>query len=154
MRTLPLVSLLLLAGAPNSTQDIWGTWTMNPSRSRLGPQDAGAITVRIEPHAKGEVFTYERTGPNGRATLFSVVLYFDGQERSSQSHGCAGTLHSRRLEDGVVEIVWRCQGGSSIRFVRRRTNTDDMVLDETEHQPNRAAVERRLVLEKQRAERR
>ena len=149
MRTISIVALLILAGGPGSTQDAYGTWKMNPSRSRLTPPDAGAITVRIEPHTKGEVFTYERTQKNGQATTFSVVLYFDGRERSSQS-GCTGTLLSRRLEGHIAEIVWRCENGNLIRFLRRRTNADDLILDETERRPNRPALERHLVLERQR----
>ncbi len=102
MRSISLIPLLMLLGGPCSAQDAYGTWKMNPSRSRLSGSDTGAITVRIEPHAKGEVFTYERTARNGQARMFSVVLYFDGKERSSQSGDCSGTLLSRRLDSHTV----------------------------------------------------
>jgi hypothetical protein len=36
-----------------------------------------SITIRIEPHAKREVFTLDRIDADGRATTSSTILYFD-----------------------------------------------------------------------------
>src|SRR5262245_35331273 len=60
------------------------TWKLDPARPTFaGDTPPKSLTVRIEPHAKSEVFTLGRTEANGRSTTSSVLLYFDGRGRTS-----------------------------------------------------------------------
>src|SRR2546422_3515927 len=99
---------------------VFGTWKLNPARSTFaGDTQPESLTVRIEPHAKGEVFTLDRTETNGQSTTSSVLLYFDGRARAFNDAGCSGTQSSRRLDNPTVEILYNCAGGQSTRIIRR-----------------------------------
>jgi len=51
---------------------------MNAARSTLaGDIRPKSLTVRIEPHAKGEVFTLDRIEADGRSTSSSTILYLE-----------------------------------------------------------------------------
>src|SRR6266576_2537203 len=64
---------------------------MNAARSTLtGDIRPRSLTVRIEPHAKGEVFTLDRVEADGRATSSSSILHLDGEPRQFQDFGCSG----------------------------------------------------------------
>jgi len=128
-----------LYAAPNSSPNAFGTWKMNPIRSTLtGDAEAKTLTVRFEPHAKGEVFTLDRTGPDGRITTSSTVLYLDGNPRDFEDRGCLGTQSSRRVDRETIEILRTCANGDWTRFIRRPGG-----------QPKELIFERRLLLEKQ-----
>src|SRR5437879_13273402 len=84
---------------------VFGTWKLNAARSTFaGDTQPNSLTVRIEPHAKGEVFTLDRTETNGRSTSSSVLLYFDGRARAFNEAGCSETHSSRRLDSRTVGI--------------------------------------------------
>ena len=137
MRTVPL--LLLFAGACWAG-DAFGIW-----KAKLS-----SLTVRFEPHAKGEVFTLDRTDGDGRVTTSSTILYLDGHPRDFQDLGCSGTQSSRRVDSRTVEILRQCGSGEWTRFVRRMSaQPKELVLEITEQRPDGRRVERRLVLEKQ-----
>jgi hypothetical protein len=145
-----LVGWMTLLSGMGSAQDAFGTWKMNPARSKLSWTDPRSITVRIEPHPKGEVFTYERIMLNGQGVTFSVILYLDGQPREWQDSDCSGTLRSQRVDSRTVEIVGTCADGRHWRFIRRiDPNGRDLILDQAESGPGTRGVERHLVLEKQ-----
>jgi hypothetical protein len=109
-----------------------------------------SLTVRFEPHAKGEVFTLDRIGGDGRATTSSTILYLDGKPRDFQDVGCSGTESSRRVDSQTVEILRNGNTGEWIRFVRRlAAQSTELILEITEQQPDGRRFERRLVLEKQ-----
>src|SRR5712691_9279999 len=129
MRT---VLLLTLIGAACRTQGAFGTW-----------KGTGLI-VRFEPHAKGEVFTVDTTGGDGRATSSSTILYLDGKARDFEDLGCSGTQSSRRVDSRTVEILRQCASGEWTRFVRK-----ELVLEITEQRADGRRVEQRSVLEKQ-----
>ena len=146
--------LLVLLSTPCWGQGVFGTWKMNPARSQLSWTHPRAITVRIEPHAKGEVFTYERTKGNGQVFTLSVILYLDGKKRDWHYGDCSGTQFSRRLDRQTVEIGSDCENGASVRFIRRLLpNGHDLIMDQKETKPNGRGFERHWVLEKQASER-
>ena len=129
---------------------MFGTWKMDAAKSNLaGATQPKSFTVRIEPHAKGEVFTLDRVDAQGRNTTSSTVLYLDGKPRDLELPGCAGTQSSRRLDSRTVEILRNCGSGESMRFVRRLTQPKELVLEITEQRPDGSRLERRLVLEKE-----
>jgi len=129
---------------------MFGTWKMDAAKSSLaGATQPKSFTVRIEPHAKGEVFTLDRVDAQGRNTTSSTVLYLDGKPRDLELPGCAGTQSSRRLDSRTVEILRNCGSGESMRFVRRLTQPKELVLEITEQRPDGSRLERRLVLEKE-----
>ena len=147
MRTI-LLTLLLgvtgLAGGP------YGSWKMNAGRSdfpaELRPK---SLTVRIEPHAKGEVFTLERIERDGRATSDSTLLYLDGKPRDFDNDGCSGTEASRQIDNHTAEILRKCATGTWMRFLWRVTDGSRLVLEITEWQGDSRRAVRRIVLEKQ-----
>jgi hypothetical protein len=142
---------MLLLTVTGWADDAFGTWTMNPARSTVAPDSRPkSITIRIEPHAKGEVFTLDRIEADGRATTSSTILYLDGQPREFQDPECSGTQTSRRVDSQTVEILRSCTGGEWIRFVRRLSaQPNELVLEVTEQHAGGHRIERRLVLEKQ-----
>jgi hypothetical protein len=128
----------------------FGTWQLNAARSTLaGDTRPRSLTLRIEAHAKGEVFTLDRVEADGRNTTFSTILYLDSEPRQFQDFGCSGIQSSRRLDGQTVEILRMCASGEWIRFIRRSTpQAKELVLEITEQRLDGRRVERRLVLEK------
>ena len=128
----------------------FGTWQMNAARSTLtGDIRPRSLTVRIEPHAKGEVFTLDRVEADGRATSSSSILHLDGEPRQFQDSGCSGIQSSRRVDSRTVEILRMCATGDWVRFVRRSAlQPKELVLEITEQRSGGRRFERRLVLEK------
>ncbi len=140
--------VLILIVAACWAEAAFGTWKMNPARS-TDPYPT-SLTLRFEPHAKGEVFTWDRVGGDGRAATSSTILYFDGKPHDFQDFGCSGTQSSRRVDNRTVEILRTCASGEWIRFVRRLAEQPkELILDITEQHPDGRRFERHLVLEKQ-----
>src|SRR6476619_1498055 len=114
-----IVSLIMLATATCWAVDAaFGTWKLNAARSTFaGDTQPKSLIVRIEPHAKGEVFTLDRTEINGRATSSSILLYLDDTSRAFHDAGCSGTQSSRRVDSRTVEIFRDCGSGQKTRFI-------------------------------------
>ena len=150
-----IVSLIMLAAIfafqARAADPVFGTWKLSPARSTFaGDTQPESLTVRIEPHAKGEVFTLDRTETNGQSTTSSVLLYFDGRARAFNDAGCSGTQSSRRLDSRTVEILNDCAGGQSTRVIRRSgERPNELVLEITDQYLDGRHYERRLVLERQ-----
>ena len=136
---------------PPAADPVFGTWGLNAARSTFsGDTQPRSLTIRIEPHAKGEVFTLDRTETNGRSTSSSVLLYLDGMERAFNDAGCSGTQSSRRLDSRTVEIRNGCAGGQSTRVIRRLgEGPNELVLEINDQYADGRHYERRLVLERQ-----
>ena len=132
---------------------IFGTWKMDVGQSKvMGSAPSKSLTVRIEPHAKGEVFTLDRIEADGRSLSSSTILYFDGAPHDFQDSRCSGTQSSRRLDSRTIEIARTCASGGSSRIVRRLAATSkELTFDITDHHPDGRTFEQRLVLEKQSA---
>ena len=95
------------AGAP------YGTWKLNAGRSTFaGDTRPRSLTIRIEPHTKGEVFTLDRIEADGRASSSSTLLYLDGREREFRDGECFGTQSSRRIDSRTIEILRNCGAGA------------------------------------------
>jgi hypothetical protein len=147
-----MVPLIMLAAATCWSADVaFGTWKLNAARSTFeGDTQPKSLTVRIEPHTKGEVFTVDRTEANGRTISFSILLYFDGTARDFRDTGCFGTQSSRRVDSRTVEILRDCASGQWIRSVRRLgAQPNELILEITEQHADGRRFERRLLLEKQ-----
>lgn len=96
------------------------------------------------------MLTLNRNGGDGRTTTSSTILYLDGKPSDFQDLGCSGTQSSRRVDNRTVEILRTCASGDWTRFVRRLdAQTNELVLEITEQQPDGGRFEQRLVLEKQ-----
>ncbi len=122
---------------------------MNPVRSTLtGDAQAKDLTVRFEPHAKGELFTLDHTGGDGWITTSSTVLYLDGNRRSFKDRDCWGTQSSRRVDNQTVEILRTC-GGWIGRVRRPGAEAKELIIEITEQESGGRRFERRLLLEKQ-----
>ena len=145
------ILLTLLLSVPSWTEGAFGTWKINPARSMFGEDShPKSLTVRVESHARGEVFTLDRIDQDGRATSSSTILYLDGTSRDFQDFGCSGTQSSRRVDSQTVEILRKCANGGWTRLVRRLSaQPKDLVLEITEQNADGRRFERRLVLEKQ-----
>jgi hypothetical protein len=135
MRTFSLLTLLAAACWADGAFGTWKTKT---------------LTVRFEPHAKGEVFTLNRIDGDGRTTTSSTILYLDGKPRDFEEPKCSGTQSSRRLDGQTVEILRKCASGEWTRFIRRLAmQPKELVLEITEQHTDGRRFERRLILEKQ-----
>ena len=89
----------MLLGAASWAGEAFGVWKLNPARSTLAGNQK-SVTLRIEPHTRGEVFTLDTVAADGRASTFSTILYFDGKARDFQDSACSGTQSSRRWTAG------------------------------------------------------
>jgi len=140
----------IFAFQARAADPVFGIWKLDPARSTFaGDTQPNSLTVRIEPHAKGEVFTLDRTETNGQSTTSSVLLYFDGRARAFNDAGCSGTQSSRRLDSRTVEILNDCAGGQSTRVIRRSgEQPNELVLEITDQYADGRHYERRLVLER------
>ena len=143
--------VLMAIGAVCRANLTFGTWKMDAARSTFtGAIQPKSLTVRIEPHAKGEVFTLDRIEADSRITSSSTILYFDGAPRDFQDFECSGTQSSRRLDPQMVEIPRGCVRDHWTKFVRRTSaKPNELVLEITEQHPDGRRLERRLALEKQ-----
>ena len=66
----------------------FGTWTLNVARSTFeGDNQPRSLTVRMEPHVKGQVFTMDRIEADGRMMSASTILYLDGTRRDLIAEG-------------------------------------------------------------------
>jgi hypothetical protein len=126
-------ALLILLVSTCWAGEAFGVWTLNPARSALAGNEK-SLTLRIEPHTKGEVFTLDTLATDGRASTFSTILYLDGSARKFQDPSCSGTQLSRRLDSRTVEIVRECASGVQIRLVRRAVQPGVLILEITEQQ--------------------
>jgi hypothetical protein len=143
-----LTPLLILVGSAQG--GIFGSWKLNAARSTFtGVTPPKSLTLRVEPHAKGEVVTVDRTEISGRATSSSMILYLDGVARPFEDAGCSGTRLSRRVDSQTVEIMWTCTSGESTKFLRRLAQQGkELILEITEQRSGGRRFERRLVLGK------
>jgi hypothetical protein len=141
--------VLVALGAACWAGAAYGTWKLNFARSTFaGDTQPRSFTIRIEPHAKGEVFTLDRIEADGRAISSSTVLYLDGTERDFRGE-CSGTQSSRRIDRQTVEILRNCGLGAWTRLVRRAAPRNELVLEISEHHADGRPFGRRLVFEKQ-----
>ena len=140
-------ALLILLAVTSWAGEAFGIWKLNPARSTLAGNDK-SVTLRIEPHTQGEVFTLDTLATDGRASTFSTILYLDGKARGFQDSSCSGTQLSRRVDSRTVEILRECASGAQIRLVRRTVQPGVLILEITEQQRGGRRAERRLVMEK------
>jgi hypothetical protein len=143
MRIVPLLLLIFTTGR---SENIFGAWKLDLSRSTAAYP--GSLAIRIEPHTKGEVFTVDRFDAEGHGTTVSTILYLDGKPRTFQDATCSGTQRSRRVDGSTVEIIRDCGSDGQVRLVRRVENSGLLVLEITEQKSDGNRSERRLVLEK------
>jgi hypothetical protein len=137
--------------AQDPSPNPFGIWKMNRARSTLtGDAEAKDLTMRFEPHPKGEVFTLDKTGRDGRMTTSSTLLYLDGNRRSFEDRDCSGTQSSRRVDNQTVEILRTCVSGNWTKIVRRPgAQPKELIVEITEQHSEGRRSERRLLLEKQ-----
>jgi hypothetical protein len=127
-----------------------GSWKLNAARSTFaGEIRPKSLTVRIEPRAKVEVVTFDRTGVFGRTIVSSMVLYFDRVARDFQQDQCFGTRSSRRIDSETIEILRNCGPSAWIRFIRRTISKDELIFEISEQHADGRRFDRRLVFERQ-----
>jgi hypothetical protein len=144
MRTIPL---LLLVGAASWAGEAFGVWKLNPARSTF-VENQKRLTIRIEPHTRGEVFTLDTIAADGRASTVSTILYFDGKARDFQETTCSGTQLSRRIGGLTVEILRECANGDTQLIRRSAIEPGVLILEIIEQYRDGRRSERRLVMEK------
>ena len=150
MRFLLIWALSSAAFFGQSLGGAYGIWKVNATRSTLpGGFPFKSLTVRIERHPKGEVFTLDRVESDGRTTSSSTILYLDGKPRPFEGFECSGTQWSRRADDRTVEIVRVCASGGWMRFLRRPSaESNELVLEIAEQSADGRRFDRRLMLER------
>ena len=147
MRSAPL---LMPLGAICWAGAAYGTWKLNGARSTFsGDTQPKSLTIRIEPHAKGEVFTLDRIEADGRVITSSTILYLDATEREFRDTECSGTQSSRRIDSQTIEILRNCGVSAWTRLVRRTAPKNELILEISEQHADGRRFDRRLVFEKQ-----
>ncbi len=142
-----LISATLFGQSPDGD---YGTWKMIAARSTLAGSPCRSLTVRIERHPKGEVFTLDRIETDGRTISSSTILYLDGEPRRFEDFGCSGLQTSRRADERTVEIVRMCASGGWVRlFQRASAAPNELVLEIAEQAADGRRFDRRLTLERQ-----
>ncbi len=150
MRVLLMSTLLPAIFFGQDLEGTSGIWKMNAARSTLAGSRFKSLTVRIERHPKGEVFTLDRIEADGRTTSSSTILYLDGEPRPFEDFGCSGTQSSRRADERTVEIVRMCASGGWTRLLRRASaKSNELVLEIAEQSADGRRFDRRLTLERQ-----
>jgi hypothetical protein len=148
MRTVLFSIVFTTACCANSTL---GAWKMDATRSTFarGTQPKSLI-VRIEPHAKGAVFTLDSVENDGRTISSSTILYFDDASRAFEDFGCSGTQSSRRLDGQTLEILRVCATSKWTWLIRpSAVKSKELIVEITEKRDGRSNVEWRVVLKKQ-----
>ena len=140
--------LLTLLGATSWAGEAFGVWKLNPARSTF-VENQKRLTIRIEPHTRGEVFTLDTIAADGRASTVSTILYFDGKARDFQDATCSGTQLSRRIGGLTVEILRECANGDTQLIRRSAIEPGVLILEIIEQYRDGRRSERRLVMEKQ-----
>jgi hypothetical protein len=144
-------ALLTVLSAADSAENAFGTWMVNSRKSTsAGGIEPKIVTLRIERHAKGEVFTMDGSEQDEQSTTDSTILFLDGKPRDYQDRECKGTQSSRRVDNRTVEILRACEAGAWIRIIRRVATDSELVLEVNGRRSDGRQVEMRLVLEKQR----
>ena len=151
MRVLLVSALLSAFIFGQGLEGTSGTWKMNAARSTFaGSAPFKSLTVRIEPHPRGEVFTLDRIETDGRNITSRTILYLDGEPRRFEDFGCSGIQSSRRADERTVEIMRMCASGDWMRCLRRASaKVNALVLEITEHSADGRRFDRRLPLERQ-----
>ena len=101
-------ALLIMLTATSWAGEAFGVWELNPARSTPAGNEK-TLTLRIEPHTRGEVFTLDTLATDGRASTFSTILYLDGKAREFQDSSCSGTQLSRRVDSRTGETHVKSQ---------------------------------------------
>jgi hypothetical protein len=140
-------ALLIVLAAVSWGGDAFGVWQLNAARSTLAANQK-TMSVRIDPHLRGEVFTLETATWDGRASTSSTILYFDGKARDFEDSTCVGTQWSQHVDGRTAEIVRECAGGRRVRLIRRTESSSVLVLEITEENADGRRSERRVVLER------
>lgn len=122
-------TLLLIAfDAAACAASMPGTWKMDPARSSfIGAIPPKSLTVRIEPHARGSVFTLDKIEADGRATSSSTILYLDSTPRDLQDFECSGTQSSRWLNEQTMYAHLPTRPGSCSNQYRIPTTRNTSV---------------------------
>lgn len=145
-----ILLLALAGGAGWGGGDAVRVWKLSPGRSTFAAdRQPRNLTLRIERHSRGEVFTVDRTEQDGRSTTDSTVLFLDGAPRDYQDPECRGTQSSQRVDNRTVEILRTCQAGGWIRLTLRMATGSELVLEVSGRRPDGRQVQMRLVLERQ-----
>jgi hypothetical protein len=144
--TLLLIAFDLAACAAS----MLGTWEMDSARSSfIGAVPPKSLTMRIEPHARGSVFTLDRIEADGRATSSSTILYLDSTPRNLQDFECSGTQSSRWLNEQTMEIRRACTSTDSIWLLRQSVqNSKELMVTIARKNRRGPSFEWRLVLKK------
>ena len=150
MRVLLLSTLLSATFFGQGLERTSGTWKMHAARSTFAAGSAWrSLTLRIERHPKGEVFTMDRVEADGRTTSYSTILYLDSEPRRFEDFGCSGIQSSRRPDERTVEIVRTCENGGWTRLLRRASATaNELVLEITAQSADGRRFDGRLTLER------
>src|SRR5260370_3749519 len=103
LQRLSLATVLVVSGCFGQA---FGSWKLNAARSTFaGDIRPKSLTVRIEPHARGEVVTLDQTEVNGQMTSSSMVLYLDGVAPDFQQAEASGPQSSRLIHSQPLDIL-------------------------------------------------
>src|SRR5438105_1595812 len=116
-----MIALIVLLSASCGAQDTLGTWKMNATKSRFHGPPPKSMTVRYEPPADAEVWTFYQVRNDGTAETISQTLRFDGKDYPCGDLGLEerpDTVMSRKPDARTTEVFYKKSGRVTRRMVR------------------------------------
>lgn len=146
------IALLALLAASCQAQDALGTWKMNAAKSSFHGPPPKALTVRYEPQADAEIWTFDQVRADGNSETTSQTLRFDGTEHSCGDVGLEerpDTVVSRKPNARTAEVFYKKSGRVTRRVVRTVSADGRQMMLDIQVTPEKGpTVERRLVFER------
>jgi hypothetical protein len=141
------VGLGAALAAAQSKPDLNGTWKMNPSKSKFGPQGGpGNITVKFD--QKESSLTEALTiGDSGGDQTIELKYTTDGKEAAQEIAGTS-VKTTARWEGEVLVIEWRGEGRAFHRKITLSADGKTMTMAVHQVRPD-GEVDETVVLEKQ-----
>ena len=146
------IALIVLLGASCWAQDAFGTWKLNAAKSRFDGPPPKAISVRYEPQAEAEIWTFYQIRADGISETISQTLHFDAKDYPCGDLGLEerpDTVVSRKPDARTAEVFYKKSGRVARRVVRTVSADGRQITVEIRITPEKGpAVERRLVFER------
>ena len=135
------VSIVLGGASSSLAGDNWiGTWKLNASKSKVGPNSVSAQTIKFETTADGIKLTSEGVDPQGQKVSAGYTSKFDGKDVTWAGNPMADTAAPKRIDDNTYENVWK-KGGKAMVTAKVSVSKDGKTLtivqDGTDAQGNK-----------------
>lgn len=93
-----------------------GIWTMDPSRSIYSPGPTPrSVILTYQTVGLGVAVTNETIDAQGKSTVRTTTLKFDGKDYPYENNVNADTVSGKRIDDSSFETQWKKDGKPTLR---------------------------------------